>query len=210
MVLIHPSCLGKIMTKPKAANEVLSVGAKTYLTSLAKEIVYGYVTEIDVKYMQKGIQCEGASINLLNQVGGTEYFKNAERRTNDILNGEADILTRDRVIDIKTAWSLSTFPATRADAEETLYEWQGRAYMYLYDKSEFQLSYCMVSTPDELIKYENPAIHKVDHIPPHLRVTTLLYPRDAALEKDMIVKCKAAQVYVEAVIEQILEEHRNA
>jgi hypothetical protein len=208
MILIHPSSLAKIMTEPKKKDEVLSAGAKTYLVGLAKEIVYGYRPTITSKYMSKGTQCEQDSIDLYNNVFFTSHVKNEERISTDILSGEADIVDDDLIIDIKTSWSLETFPATKEDAHSSDYEWQGRAYMLLWDKPRFELAFCMVSTPEEFLKYEDASLHLVDHIAPEMRVTTVQYERDAEIEAKIIAKCKAAQEFVERTIETIRTEHQ--
>ncbi len=141
------SSLAEIMTDPKGKDELLSVGAKTVVEKMAKEIVYGYEEVITSKYMEKGIAVEDDSIALLNEVFFTSHVKNTERKTNDWITGECDIYTPAKIIDIKSSWSLPTFPATSAAGKDKTYEWQGRAYMWLYDAPEFDVAYCMVSTP---------------------------------------------------------------
>jgi hypothetical protein len=209
-IRLHPSSIGKIMPEPTAAalkaGEVLSVCAKTYLKRLAREIMYGFREEVDVKYMRKGIECEDDSIALLNSVLFQKYVKNEVRVNTDLMSGECDILHADYVRDIKTSWSLATFPAIQEDAHDSLYEWQGRAYMHLYDRPVFHLDYCMVSTPERLRKYEQEELHVVDTIDPRLRVTTISYERDLEIEARMLVKCKAAQEYVETIKARILSE----
>ena len=208
MILIHPSSLSKIMTEPKSKTEVLSAGAKTYLVGMAKEVVYGYRPVITSKYMTKGIQCEQDSIDLYNNVFFTTHAKNTQRITTDIMSGEADIVDEDLIIDIKTSWSLETFPATKEDAHSSDYEWQGRAYMMLWDKPRFELAFCMVSTPEEFLKYEDASLHLVDHIPAEMRVTVVDYKRDPDIEAKIVTKCKAAQEFVERTIETIRIEHQ--
>lgn len=207
MIKIHPSSLAKIMPEPKKKDEVLSVGAKTYLTGLAKEIVYGYRATVTTKYMEKGLRCEQESIDLYNSVNFTSHVKNPERRENEFLTGECDIEDEDIIKDIKTAWSLETFPATVADAHDPDYEYQLRAYMMLWEKPFAELAFVMVSTPEELYRYENPQIHLVDHIAPELRVTKVRYTRDLEIEKRIEAKCRAAQAYVAEVVETIRREH---
>lgn len=206
MILIHPSSIGKIMTEPKTKSEVLSVGAKTYLKCIAKQLMYGFEKEVDVKYMRKGIACEDQSIALLNSVLFTNYTKNAERVSTDLMTGECDILRPEYVRDIKTSWSLDTFPAIREDAHDKDYEYQGRAYMHLYDRPRFYLDFCMVTTPEEMRVYEQPELHEVDHIDPRLRVTTVSYERDMEIEERMLEKCRAAQKYISEIQARILEE----
>lgn len=212
MIKLHPHAIGQIMSNPTAAamkaGEVLSVGAKTYLRKLAKQSVYGFRPVLDTKPIKKGLLCENDSIDLLNAVLFTDYSKNTTRIENEWLTGEADIVADDCIIDTKTSWSLETFPATEEDGENSDYEWQGRAYMMLYDKPRFTLAYCMVSTPDDLIGYEDSAVHKVDHIEPAMRITLLHFIRDLELEAKIIEKCQAAQVYVDQMIEKIKESHK--
>lgn len=210
-ILMHPSSIGKIMTEPKPEakkrGEVLSEGAKTYLKLLAKQLMYGFEVDIDVKVMRKGIMCEQDSIDLLNTVLFKRYTKNATRIETDLMSGECDIITPHYIRDIKTSWSLATFPAVQEDAHDKDYEYQGRAYMHLYDRQLFNLDFCMVSTPEELCRYEQQELHQVDHIDPRLRVTTVSYERDLEIEERMLEKCKAAQKYIQEITWRIAEEH---
>lgn len=207
MIRIRASALGKIMTEPKSKSESLSDGAKTFLDDMAKEIVYGYRKTISSKEMEKGTIVEDESIALYNSVFFTDYTKNTERRENDWLTGECDIFTGRKIIDIKSSWSIATFPATSTAGIDKNYEWQGRAYMMLWDVDEFENAFCLVNTPDELIGYEDPDLHYVDHIDPALRVTITPYKRDKEKEDRIKFKVEAANKYLEEVIQQIKEEH---
>ena len=196
------------MTDPKKKDEVLSVGAVTAVTQLAKEFVYGYDQKVSSKYMDKGLQVEDRSIALLNEVMFTNFTKNTERKTNDWITGECDIFTGTKIHDIKSSWSLQTFPVLASQGEDKTYEWQGRAYMMLWDVDEFEIDYCLVNTPDYLIGYEDPLIHVVEHIAPELRVTRVVYKRDKELEDKIKIKVEAAQrLYIE-LIERIGNEHK--
>lgn len=206
-ILFRASGLGDIMTDPKGKGEVLSSGAKTTIIKMAKEFVYGFDERISSKYMTKGIQVEDESIELLNMVLGTSYVKNQERKTNEWLTGEADIVGDNRIIDIKSSWSMGTFPAIAEQGEDTKYEWQGRAYMMLWDVPEFSIAYCLVNTPPELIGYEEKSMHIVDHIIPELRVTLVHYKRDKALEEKIMRKVEAAREYYEQVVRLITDQH---
>ena len=207
MLKIRASSLAEIMTDPKGKDETLSVGAKTAITKQAKEYVYGYDETFSSKYTEKGLLCEDRSIELLNSVLFTDYKKNAERKTNDWLTGEADLVTPNQIIDIKTSWSLSTFPCLASEGENKTYEWQLRAYMMLWDLDQAQIAYCLVSTPDHLIGYENKALHQVDHIAPELRVTLVGYQRDRTLEDKIKFKVDEARKYYDKIVKQISDEH---
>lgn len=207
MIRFRASSLADIMTDPKEKNEVLSKGAKTYLEAMAKEYVYGFSQVITGKYMDKGLIVEDESIALYNSVFFTNYKKNTERRNNEWVTGECDIFTGSKIIDIKSSWSLATFPATAAAGADKTYEWQLRAYMMLWNVDQAEIAYCMVNTPDELIKYEQPELHYVDNIDEALRVTIVPYERDKALEDKIKWKVEAARKYLEEVVLLINQQH---
>lgn len=207
MFKMRCSSLSKIMTEPKAKDEILSVGAKTHVEELAKEFVYQYTKEVSSKEMEKGIIVEQACIELLNEVLFSNFKKNTERRENDWITGECDINAITRIHDIKAPWSLATFPATVFAGRDKDYEWQGRGYMMLWDCDEFEIDYCLVTTPDELIRYESEDLHYVDHIDPLLRVTRVPYKRDRALEDQIKRKVDAARAYFDQIVQTIAEEH---
>ena len=201
------SSIGLIMTDPKSKDEKLSVGAKTEIERIAKELVYGYDEVITSKYMDKGIAVEDQSIELYNSVFFTNHVKNTERKSNEWITGECDIFAPGKIIDIKSSWSLATFPATSKAGQDKQYEWQGRAYMWLWDVPEFEIAYCMVNTPDELISWEDPKLHYVDHINESLRVTRVPYARDTALEDKMRQRVIDANEYLDLMVKQIADEH---
>lgn len=199
--------MSEIMTEPKSKDEVLSVGAKTAITKMAKEMVYGYDEPFSSKYTDKGIRVEDQSIDLLGSVLLKGFTKNTERRTNDWITGEADIVTEDSIIDIKSSWSLATFPALSKQGEDKGYEMQLRAYMWLWDKPKASIAYCMVTTPEDLRKWENESLHVVDHIIPELRVTLVHYERDRTIEDKIKHKVEVARQYYEEVIREIVKQH---
>lgn len=207
MIKFRASALSDIMTDAKEKDEPLSKGAKTVLEKMAKEYVYSFHEVISGKYMDKGIIVEDESIALYNSVFFTDYKKNTERRTNEWITGECDIFTGSKIIDIKSSWSLATFPATSAAGIDKGYEWQLRAYLMLWNVDEAEIAYCMVSTPDELIKYEQEELHYVDHIDEALRVTIVSYQRDLKLEEKIKAKVEAARIYLEALVIEIKEQH---
>lgn len=207
MIKFRASSLSDLMTDAKEKGEPLSKGAKTALECMAKEYVYGFHEVISGKYMDKGIIVEDESIALYNSVFFTDYKKNTERRTNEWITGECDIFTGSKIIDIKSSWSLATFPATSAAGIDKGYEWQLRAYMMLWNVDEAEIAYCIVNTPDELIKYEQEELHYVDHIDEALRVTIVPYQRDRELEDKIKFKVEAARKYLESLVVQIRAQH---
>jgi hypothetical protein len=199
------SSLGKLMTSSRTKGEALSQTAKSYIIQKAKEDFFEYRSELNNKYITKGLAQEQDSINLLNLVRLEDYKKNEERVENEWLSGCCDIITDTSIIDIKTSWSLDTFPATSYELKDTSdYEWQGRAYMWLYDMPSFELCYVMVTTAPEIMgEYENGALHYVDHIAPEKRITSIKFERDKEIEIQMAERLILATEFYNEVLTQL-------
>ncbi len=202
-MLIRCSSLPKIMVSSRSKDGGLSETAKSYIKSIAKQDYFGYTTELNNKYVTKGIQCEEQSIELLNDVLFTNYEKNTERKTTELLTGECDIYTPELIIDIKTSWSFDTFPATPSDINIKDYEFQLRGYMYLYNVERAALAYCMVDTPSDLIGYESEELHRVRDTPIQSLVTMLTIERDYQLEQEMLERSAEAIEYYKTYINDI-------
>jgi hypothetical protein len=199
------SSLGKLMTSSRTKGEALSQTAKSYIIQKAKEDFFEYRSELNSKYITKGLAQEQDSINLLNLVRLEDYKKYEHRAENEWLTGSCDIITENIIIDIKTSWSLDTFPATTYELKDISdYEWQGRAYMWLYDRPRFELCYVMVTTAPELLwEYENGALHYVDHIAPEKRITSITFERDKEIEIQMAERLILATEFYNEVLTQL-------
>ena len=199
------SQLGKLMTSSRTKGEALSQTAKSYIIQKAKEDFFDYHSELTNKYVLKGIHQEQDSIDLLNAVRFESYKKYEHRAENEWLTGSCDIITEELIIDVKTSWSLDTFPSTSYELKDLNdYEWQGRAYMWLYDRPRFELSYVMVSTLDELLSdFDNYSLHKVDHIDPAKRITSITFERDKELEIQMAERLIEATKFYKEVLTQL-------
>jgi hypothetical protein len=211
-ILFRCSSLGKIMTEPRSKSEgPLSVGAKTYIRQLAAMEIFGVEFSFTSKETEKGDRCEPDSIALLNRVRGLSLVKNKERRSDGLITGECDLFDAPRRAghDVKTPWSIATFPICVADCEDKLYEWQCHGYMRLWDADEWHVDYCLVNTPDDLIKWEPQALHFVDHIPPHHRVTTWTVERDEAKQALITEKVGHARAYFAQVVAEFDRLHQG-
>lgn len=210
-LLFRCSSIGKLMTEPKTKSEgPLSVGAKTYIRELAAQDIFGVDFEVTSKQMEKGILVEEDAIALLNRVRGLALTKNTERRQNDFITGECDLFdsSRRRGHDIKSSWSVATFPISLTDCEDKLYEWQMRGYMALWDADEWEVNYALVDTPENLIGYEPIQMHVVGHIPEHMRLTSWTVKRDAEKEAAIFEKVKHAREYYAEVIRTFDRTHQ--
>ena len=212
-ILFRCSSIGKLMTEPRSKSEgPLSVGAKTFIRELAAQAIFGVGFEFSSKETEKGLEVENDSIALLNRVRGLALVKNTERKTDGFLTGECDLFDAParRGHDLKSSWSIKTFPLLVVDCEDKLYEWQMRGYMRLWDADTWEVNYALVNTPDRLIGWEPQSLHFVDHIPAHLRLTTWVLHRDEAKETAMVEKIKHAREYLAEVVEEFDRIHNAA
>ena len=202
-MIFRCSSLAKLMTNPRNKSESLSETAKSYIKQLAKENFYGYTSKVETKQMRKGTEYEMESIALVNSVWfGSNFVKNQLRETQGYLSGHPDIITDDSIIDIKTSWSLETFPALPEDADS--YEWQVRGYMHLFNKPRAFVIFCMIDTDDELLSdWDNRDIHKVSHIDPSKRITVIQYDRDDVLEELMLSRLRDASEFYSQYMQQL-------
>ena len=202
-MIFRCSSLAKLMTNPRNKSESLSETAKSYIKQVAKENFYGYTSKVETKQMRKGTEYEMESIALVNSVWfGSNFIKNQLRETQGYLSGHPDIITDDSIIDIKTSWSLETFPALPEDADS--YEWQVRGYMHLFNKPRAFVIFCMIDTDDELLSdWDNRDIHKVSHIDPTKRITVVNYERDGVLEELMLSRLRDASEFYSQYMQQL-------
>lgn len=198
--MIRASMIGKLMASPDKA--VLPVGAITALDEMVSQRLLNWRNEQDFFTLQKGIQCENESIELYNEFKDEFYIKNVERVTIGNLTGECDILDTDKslVIDIKTAYNKKSHQLNLTASK--LYEWQLRAYMYLYDVNHAELAYCLVDTPVELRKKSEPdSWHEVSEVPMHLRVRTFRIERCLIKENQMLDRVELSMKYFNEQLE---------
>jgi hypothetical protein len=210
-MIVRASELHKIMGQSKT-KDPLSETAKSFIIEKAWQEVTGVENRIESKEMSKGIMCEDEAIDLINTVLFKNYSKNDIRLGNEYMTGECDIVNDTLIRDIKNAWSLHTFPSTQSQLEKTVkksgYDWQLRAYMMLYDRGEAWVDYCIVDTPSELIPvWEDEKPHRVEHIEPRFRVTSLKIERDTELENKIIERIKISTDFYNEVIKEF--ENKN-
>jgi len=212
--MIRCSSISKIMTNPRTKGEEWSETAKAAMLEAVREQLFSVRKSLDeVKCIQKGVMCEDQGVQLYNDIFLYDLKKveASERRSNGIITGEPDLIAlgSKKGVDIKVAWSLLTFPLTEDQAGKKAYEWQARGYMCLFDLPEWEIAYCALNTPDELLKpWDNPDHHFIDDaIPMHHRITVATYKRDMKIEKEMLEKCASANDWIEKAVKGFAESH---
>ena len=212
--MIRCSSISKIMTAPRSKNEDWPETAKGAMYEQVREELFGVRKDLDdVRCIQKGKLCENEGVQLYNDVFlyDLKKIESDGRRNNGIITGEPDLVAASskKGVDIKVAWSLLTFPITADQADKSAYEWQARGYMCLFDLPAWEIAYCAINTPEELLRpWDDTAIHFIDSsIPLHHRITVVRYERDLEIEKQMLEKCAKANEWVQAAIKQFAAEH---
>ena len=195
----------------EARRNSLSAGGKTHVRELVREALYSFEpAEINTRPILKGRQVEPECIAMLARLTGRPLVKNSERRSNGLITGESDVfdapLRHGR--DVKAPYSMESMPIVLADAYDSGYHYQMQGYEILWDADTWSVDYLLVNTPEELIGFEPPSLHYVDHIPEHLRWTTWMVERDRALESMIVDKVLAARRYYREVLNEFDRAHR--
>jgi len=110
-------------------------------------------------YTKKGKLVEEESIMMLSRIDGRDYSKNDKRFTNEYLTGEPDIIVSNdgiasKIIDIKSSYDFATLLANYGYSLNPLYYAQVNGYMALTGATEAEITYCLVSMPQEIINGE--------------------------------------------------------
>jgi hypothetical protein len=152
---IRCSSIGKIMTNPKTKGETLSQTTKTYLQELAVQEVYGIRKEFSSRYTDKGNEVEELSIALCNDVLNLGFiYKNEEHFENDWISGTPDVNTDEILLDVKSSWDATTFPFFDTELKNKDYLYQLQGYLWLTNKTEALLCYCLIDTPLQIVEDE--------------------------------------------------------
>lgn len=152
------------MTEPRNAGDKkagnLSESAKTHLIDVFVSNKYGRNTDIQNKYIQKGLLVEEDSITLYSRLTKTFYKKNEEPLSNDFIKGTPDLFSgksiqqADHITDIKSSFDVFTFFRNHNNDLNNLYYWQVQGYMDLTGAKTASVAYCLVDTPEVIINDE--------------------------------------------------------
>ena len=213
--MIRCSSISKIMTASKTKGELFGATAKSAMMELVREELFGVRKSLDdVKCIQKGKLCEDLGVDLYNKVFmyNLQKMPANSRRNNGIITGEPDLVawSSRKGVDIKVSWSLLTFKLTPEEAAKE-YEWQARGYMCLFDLDVWEIAYCAIDTPEELLReWDDRSIHIIDDaIPLHHRITVARFERDKEIEQKMLDKCAKANEWIKQAVIDFAEVHDN-
>ena len=153
---IRCSQIGKIMSNPRTKGESLSLTTKSYILELAIQEKYGIHKEFWSRYTDKGNEVEPEAIKLTESVLDVGFiYKNEEQFFNEWVTGKPDVNT-DVLIDVKSSWDAFTFfeKVIEDEVKNKDYYYQLQGYMWLTDKQEALLCYCLIDTPLQIVRDE--------------------------------------------------------
>lgn len=198
----------------------LSEGAKTYCKNWVKSRLYDKKREFTSKQTDKGNLTEQEGIELIESFLGLPLLmKNSERRENEYMQGECDVVLHDSIIDIKSAFDCFTFPLFEKEIPETDYHWQVLGYMELWGKKSASVCYCLLDMPMEMIErelrykfrdgftkeqYENAAKQYIySHIAPKYRVKVFSFEYDANKIEQINSRVIQCRQYIQELLNNI-------
>ena len=177
--------------------------------------VFGYRKSTDNQYTDKGKILEDDAIRAVGLLTGTMPIKNTERRNNQWIQGECDVLTPTALRDIKCSWSMDTHPWFIEDAEAKVkefgYDWQGQGYMWLWDREVHYVDFVLLPTPSTLLKPWDDEIEHIDMvqaIPLQHRITTVKIERDESMQEAIKARMAQAIPYYVDRYNELAEKHR--
>ena len=221
---IRCSAIGKIMTNPKTKGESLSQTTKTYLQELAVEEVYGIRKEFSSRYTDKGNEVEELSIALCNDVLNLGFiYKNEEHYSNDWISGTPDVNTDEILLDVKSSWDVTTFPFFDTELTNKMYFYQLQGYLWLTNKTEALLCYCLIDTPLQIVEDEIrrehwkaslieesldlrafvQSKHTFGHIPKEKRLKTFKIVKDDAIIENIKTRIEECREYYDILINNL-------
>jgi hypothetical protein len=222
---VRCSQIGKIMTNPRTKGERLSLTTKSYILELAIQEKYGIHKEFWSRYMDKGNEVEPEAIKLTESVLDVGFiYKNEEQFFNEWVTGKPDVNT-DVLIDVKSSWDAFTFfdKVIENELNNKDYYYQLQGYMWLTEKQEALLCYCLIDTPLQIVEDEIRREHWKQnlisessdlrefvedkhtfmHIPKEKRVKTHVVKRDDEVIEAIKTRIEECREYYNNLIELI-------
>ncbi|WBV60278.1 hypothetical protein PFY12_14715 [Chryseobacterium camelliae] len=141
--------LGDLLRKRDEKPEI-SKSVETHLSDIHKGFFMKRDRHISNKFTEKGIRVEEKSITLYSDVKNTLFVKNQKHYSDRFKKGTPDNVQK-KVRDMKSSWSLDTFPMYEKAIQNKDYIWQLYGYMDLTKIYESELVYALIDTPTNII-----------------------------------------------------------
>lgn len=200
MFKIRASASGKIMTNPRAKNELISETTKSYVKEYLISEIYGIKKQINNKYLSKGIWLEDEAIDKAIEWLDIPFALKNEKYFEDyFFCGTPDLILENEVLDIKCSWDAFTFPLFENEIPTKDYFYQLQVYMHLTGKRKARLVYVLLNTPEELLYEEK---HSYDNMDKKFRIKTY----EIEYSEDVIADLKERVTNIRTYIKTIYNE----
>lgn len=185
-----------LQKKEKSKDVVLSETCITYLLEVYAWEKYGKEplnADKKGRAVEKGKLVEDDSITLLSLVDKKMYVKNTYRFSNEYLSGEPDIISKNKVIDIKSSFDIISFLSVIKKPINPAYKYQINGYMDILKLDEGEVSSCLVNANRSMINDE---------------MKRLFYKMDVATEENIEYKKAGEQLMKNMTFEDIPMKNR--
>lgn len=206
-LLVRATSVSALLIRPRTKSELISETCKSMVEAVVLKDLFGIEESFESKHTDKGVMMELDAIEMVNRLVFGNYSKNEQRANNGRFAGTPDIICGKEIRDVKCSWSAQTFPWTVNAALKAIkkggYEEQVRTYMMLFDCNVAYIDFCLLSTPDFLIRESECESHQFDHIPESKRVTSVRFNRDLEWEALANIAWESANQYYHEFKNQI-------
>jgi hypothetical protein len=134
----------------KSKNKELSKATKDLILDTYLYNEFGYFEDVNADTLFKGKLLESEAIAILSEYENIFYKKNKERKKNEWIIGECDILSSDKITDIKISKNVKTF--FEVQELNKSYYYQGIGYMWLWGKQNYSVTYILMPDTDDMIE----------------------------------------------------------
>lgn len=137
----------------KAAKEAeeLSETAKKHLQEVYIDEKWGRSDDILTEAMEKGILCQDQIMEILSFMENKVYKRNTERKTNEWITGEADVV-HEIITDIKASWKPKSFIPFLTAPMPAAYYYQDQGYCLLWNKPAARTVWGLADCPEVILK----------------------------------------------------------
>jgi hypothetical protein len=144
----------------------LTTGQKTLLRDLVRQKKYGYRSYVTADQMEKGILVEKEARDLMSDVLDTVLVKDDERRSNEYVTGCRDIKHDSIIIDIKSAFTQSSFSRILDESytENEIYLRQMDCYMELWECDKSIVAHVLVDSPIHIVENQIGKVMRRDRL----------------------------------------------
>ena len=191
---LRASAAGNLV--PNGKGSLISVGGKTYLKEWLTSQIYGVEKQIKSKYIEKGILLEDQAIDFAVKMLNLDLvLKNEANFEDEYFTGTPDMITDNKVLDIKNSWDAFTFPLFESEIPNSDYMYQLQVYMHLTGKRSATLVYVLLDTP--ATNWEAGIMYDISDA---LRIKTFEVEYDDAVIEMLQKKVSASREYLSEII----------